>query len=83
MGSTAQSSKHYAINPAEQELARCLQPLLDELPARYRHALTLAEFEGMTQAEIASREGLSLSGAGTRQRMAWPFTFGVRSSSRR
>jgi RNA polymerase sigma-70 factor, ECF subfamily len=57
-------------NRAEQELARCLLPLLDELPARYRHALTLAEFEGMTQGEIASREGLSLSGAKSRVQRA-------------
>ncbi len=55
---------------AEQELARCLLPLLDELPAQYRRALMLAEFEGMTQREIASREGLSLSGAKSRVQRA-------------
>lgn len=57
-------------NRAEQELARCLLPLLDRLPATYRHALTLAEFEGLTQHEIASREGLSLSGAKSRVQRA-------------
>lgn len=57
-------------NRAEEELARCLPPLLDDLPARYRHALTLAEFEGVTQQEIASREGLSLSGAKSRVQRA-------------
>ena len=57
-------------NRAEQELARCLLPLLDELPAGYRHALTLAEFKGVTQQEIASRERLSLSGAKSRVQRA-------------
>lgn len=57
-------------NRAEQELARCLLLLLDDLPAGYRHALMLAEFEGMTQQEIASREGLSLSGAKSRVQRA-------------
>lgn len=57
-------------NHAEQELARCLLPLLDELPAGYRHALALAEFEGLTQQEIASREKLSLSGAKSRVQRA-------------
>ncbi len=55
---------------AEQELARCLVPLLDELPERYRHALTLAEIEGRTQREIAAEEGLSLSGAKSRVQRA-------------
>jgi RNA polymerase sigma-70 factor (ECF subfamily) len=58
------------VNRAEQELARCLLPLLDELPTEYRHALTLAEFEGVTQREIAAREGLSLSGAKSRVQRA-------------
>lgn len=57
-------------NRAGQELASCLVPLLDELPAEYRRALTLAELEGVTQQEIASREGLSLSGAKSRVQRA-------------
>lgn len=51
---------------AKQELARCLLPLLDTLPEAYRRALTLAEFEGLKQQEVASRLGLSLSGAKSR-----------------
>lgn len=57
-------------NRAEQELARCLTPLLAELPAGFRRALTLAEFEGVTQQEIAAREGLSVSGAKSRVQRA-------------
>jgi RNA polymerase sigma-70 factor (ECF subfamily) len=55
---------------AEQELARCLTPLLGELPAPYGQALTLAELEGLPQREIARREGLSLSGAKSRVQRA-------------
>ncbi len=57
-------------NRAQRELARCLVPLLDELSEPYRQALRLAEFEGITQREIASRLGLSLSGAKSRVQRA-------------
>ncbi len=57
-------------NPAERELARCLVPLLRELPEPYGRALTLAEFEGFTQREVASTLRLSLSGAKSRVQRA-------------
>jgi RNA polymerase sigma-70 factor (ECF subfamily) len=44
------------------ELARCLLPLIERLPASYRQALVVTELEGVTQAEAAARLGLSLSG---------------------
>ena len=50
----------------EQGLARCLLPLLEGLPPLYRHAVALSELEGLTQREVASRLGLSLSGAKSR-----------------
>ncbi len=59
-----------AVERAEQDLARCLTPLLAELPAPYRRALTLAELEGVPQREIARREGLSFSGAKSRVQRA-------------
>lgn len=52
------------------ELAACLAPLLGALPAAYRRALTLAEVEALPQAEIARREGISLSGAKSRVQRA-------------
>jgi RNA polymerase sigma-70 factor (ECF subfamily) len=55
---------------AQRELAGCLVPLLDELPESYRRALQLAEIEGVTQQEVASRLGLSLSGAKSRVQRA-------------
>ncbi len=51
---------------AAQELARCMRPLVDQLPTVYREAVVLAEFAGLDQAEVAVRQGLSLSGAKSR-----------------
>lgn len=48
------------------ELAACLAPLVERLPAIYRHALELTEFEGITQTEAAARLDLSVSGMKTR-----------------
>ena len=64
-------------NRAERELARCLVPLLDQLPEPYRYALRLAEFEGAKQREVASRLGLSLSGAKSRVQRARKMLRGV------
>ncbi len=40
--------------------------MLDSLPSHYAEALRLAEIEGLTQAEVARRLGLSLPGAKSR-----------------
>ena len=58
------------VNSAEPELSHCLVPLLDALPAPYRQELKLADFENVKQREIASRLGLSLSGAKSRVQRA-------------
>ena len=55
---------------AEQELARCMEPLLGTLSPPYREALTLAEVEGLAQREIAERAGLTVSGAKSRVQRA-------------
>lgn len=52
------------------EIADCLRPMVAQLPAGYREALVLADLEGVTQAEIATRLGLSLSGAKSRVQRA-------------
>jgi RNA polymerase sigma-70 factor, ECF subfamily len=52
------------------ELASCIAPLLRRLPASSREALTLTEFEGMTQAQAAAHTGLSLSGMKSRVQRA-------------
>lgn len=55
---------------ANQELTHCLRPLLGELPGMYRRAISLADLEGLSQKEIAVREGLSLSGMKSRVQRA-------------
>lgn len=51
---------------AEQRLAPFLRELIEELPETYRNALFLTELEGLTQAEMGQRLGLSTSGAKSR-----------------
>ncbi|HNO74379.1 MAG TPA: RNA polymerase sigma factor SigZ [Nitrosomonas mobilis] len=49
-----------------KELSACLQPLVRELPDKYRNAVQLSEIEDRTQKEVAEQEGISLSGAKSR-----------------
>ncbi len=51
---------------AGQELAGCIEPLVERLPEAYRRALTLTELGGLTQREAAEQLGLSLSGMKSR-----------------
>lgn len=48
------------------ELASCIRPLVDALPADYRRALQLTDLEGRTQADAARLEGVSVSGMKSR-----------------
>lgn len=55
--------------PAEQasrEIAACLRPMIEQLPAHYREAVVLAELQGLTQQEVSQQQGISLSGAKSR-----------------
>jgi RNA polymerase sigma-70 factor (ECF subfamily) len=49
-----------------RELAGCLAPMLRGLSPEYREAVTLADVDGVTQAEAARRAGVSLSGMKSR-----------------
>ena len=51
-------------------ISASLRDLVDRLPAKYREALVLTEFEGLTQAEMASELELSVSGAKSRVQRA-------------
>ena len=55
-----------AAGRAAEEIAHCLRPLIEGLPARYREALILTEVQGLAQAEAALRLGLSRSGLKSR-----------------
>ena len=51
---------------AAEELAGCLRPFVNQLAPSYRDAITLYEFEGMPQKEIANQLGISLPGVKSR-----------------
>lgn len=55
---------------ALRELAQCVGPLLDQLPAHDSEALRLTDLEGVTQAEAARRLQLSVSGMKSRVQRA-------------
>ena len=50
----------------QQEIARCIVPMIERMPDHYRQALMLSDIQGLRQRELAKREGLSLSGAKSR-----------------
>ena len=47
---------------AVRDLTPCLMRMVKQLPEPYREAVKLADFEGLSQQEIADRTGISLSG---------------------
>ena len=47
-------------------LAFSLEETVDELPEPYRRAMILTEFQGLTQAELAKTEGITLAAAKSR-----------------
>lgn len=49
-----------------KELSLCLEPMIKELPNKYRKAVQMSEMESKTQKEMAEQEGISLSGAKSR-----------------
>lgn len=49
-----------------EEIASCLIPMIDQMPERYKQAVTLTEINGFSQKEMADKLGLSLSGAKSR-----------------
>jgi len=55
---------------ALEELAHCLEPMIEALPESYGHAIRLTELKGMTQSEAAKQTGLSVSGMKTRVQRA-------------
>ncbi|MBX3085239.1 MAG: RNA polymerase sigma factor SigZ [Anaerolineae bacterium] len=64
-----------AVDDAEDDelskkLAPCLRGMIEDLPAKYREALLLTEYEGLSQVELAQRLGISFSGAKSRVQRA-------------
>ncbi len=54
------------VEDDEQALVGCVTPFVARLPQTYRHAITLIELQGLSQAEAAEIEGISLSGMKSR-----------------
>lgn len=52
------------------ELIPCVQRMVGRLPEKYRHAVILTEYQGLTQKEMGEKLGLSLSGAKSRAQRA-------------
>jgi RNA polymerase sigma-70 factor (ECF subfamily) len=50
-----------SINQEQMELSKCLLPIINELPEKYREAVYLSEIEGHTQKKVAEIMGQSLS----------------------
>ncbi|MFI6317559.1 RNA polymerase sigma factor SigZ [Nonomuraea sp. NPDC050556] len=51
-------------------LTGCLRSMIDRLPEHYREAITLTEYDGLTQADAAERLGLSVPGMKSRVQRA-------------
>lgn len=50
----------------QEELSRCLRPLLAGLPPEQRRAVEMIDLDGMPQADAARQEGISVSGMKSR-----------------
>ena len=61
-----QEAEPVAAEDTPEEVVACLKPMIDDLPEKYRQAILLTEYEGLTQKEMSQRLGLSLSGAKSR-----------------
>ena len=54
----------------EHALIGCVTPFVARLPEAYRHAITLVELQGLSQADAAAIVGISLSGMKSRVQRA-------------
>lgn len=52
--------------PAADGFDRCLAPLIEKLPEKYREAVTFVDMDGRGQSELAQRIGLGLPAAKSR-----------------
>lgn len=48
----------------------CIEAMVDRLPEKYRQAVILTSYQGLTQKEMGEKLGLSLSGAKSRSQRA-------------
>ncbi len=48
------------------KLSRCINPMIDALPEKYKEAVRLSEIEGLSQKDLANQLDISYSGAKSR-----------------
>jgi RNA polymerase sigma-70 factor, ECF subfamily len=53
-----------------EELTPCVKSMVDRLPEKYREAVVLTAYEGLTQKEMGKELGISVSGAKSRVQRA-------------
>jgi len=66
MEGMAAEDVHTTSQQAETDFDRCLSPLIDSLPAKYREAVKFVDIDGRRQTELAEKTGLSVSAAKSR-----------------
>ena len=49
-----------------QKLSRCIKPMIDALPEKYKEAVRLSEIEGLSQKDMADQLNISYSGIKSR-----------------
>lgn len=54
------------VETVRRELSSCLEPMIKQLPDKYREAIQLSEIERKTQKEVSEIQNISLSGAKSR-----------------
>lgn len=57
-------------NNNEVDVLPCIEAMVDRLPERYRQAVILTTYQGLTQKEMGEKLGLSYSGAKSRSQRA-------------
>jgi len=62
----ADSRDDRAAPDVEAEVLGWLRPMIEQLPEPYRDAVRMSELEGVSQAEVAARLSIGLSGAKSR-----------------
>lgn len=63
---SAEDSDHSDDNDVFNELTPCIQALIDMLPEKYRDAVVLTVYQGLTQKEMGQKLGISVSGSKSR-----------------
>lgn len=49
-----------------EEISRCLKPMINHLPEKYKQAIILTEYKNITQKQLSEQLGISVSGAKSR-----------------